>query len=231
MARCYLTGVEITLDDAFVLNLTTAHRTLRELKEKVATLERLIAQLGGTDLVPIPNRGGAGTFLRKDRRVVSRPMALALAAICPDRCLFLPWTIWRARGRTLPLSALHHHPDYGPRLRELSVVEAEQVVTLARQVLHRLAPGEHLAHEVRTAVIAGVCVTLRERSPEEVIAILRHRLTADEPLEDLGVPAQVEAEFRAVLRPGSTEAWGAPRVEPDREAVGLADIEPRQESE
>jgi hypothetical protein len=214
MARCYLTGVEIPLDEAFVLDLTTAHRALRELKEKVATLERLVAQLGGTDLVPIPNRRGAGTFLRKDRRVVSRAVALALAAGFPDRELFLPWTVWRARGRLLPLVALRDHPDYGPRLRELSAEEAEQVVMLAREVLRRLAPGEHLGHEVRSVMLAGVCATLRQRSPEEIVAILRHRLTTEEPLQDLGVPASLEAEFRVALRPGLEEAWGAPRVEP-----------------
>lgn len=227
MARCYLTGVEIKLDDAFVLDLTTAHRTLRELKEKVATLERLIAQIGGTDRVPIPNRDGAGTYFRKDRRVVSRSVALALGAVCPDREIFLPWTVWRARGRTLPLSALSHHPDYGARLRELSAAETEQVVALAHQVLRRLAPGEHLPHEVRIALIAGVCVTLHERSAEEVVAILRHRLGEDEPLEDLGVPASLEAQFRTALRPTPRDAWGAPRIEP--ESVELADVGPQQE--
>ncbi len=78
-------------------------------------------------------------------------------------------------------------------------------------------------------MIAGVCVTLRERSPHEVVAILRHRLTADEPLQDLGVPDQLEAEFRAALRPKPREAWGAPRIEP--EPVKRADVGLRQESE
>lgn len=77
MPRCYVTGAEITRDDAFVLDLTAAHRTLRELKEKVATLER---QLGATDRVPVPNRGGPGMFQRKYLRLVSRSVALALAA-------------------------------------------------------------------------------------------------------------------------------------------------------
>jgi hypothetical protein len=231
MARCYLSGVEIKLDDAFVLDLTVTHRVLRELKEQVATLERLIAQLGGIDRVSLPSRDGAGTYLRKDRRVVSRPVALALGAVSPDRELFLPWTVWRARGRTLLLSTLSHHPDYGARLGELSAVEAEQVVALARQVLRRLAPREHLSHEVRTALVAGVCVTLRERLTDEVVVILQHRLTVDEPLQDIGVPVRIEAEFRAALRPRPAEAWGAPRIEPGPEAMDLTDVEPGQESE
>lgn len=223
MAQCYLTGVEIQLEDAYILDLTTAHRTLRELKQKVATLERLIAQLGATDVVPVPNRAEAGTFLRKDRRLVSRAVALALGAVCPDRQLFLPWILWRARGRAWLLSALRQHPDYAGRFRELSAAEAEQVLTLAHQVLQRLARGEHLPPEVRMATMAGVCVTLRDRSPEEVIAILQDRLASNAPLEDLGVPAGVEPQFRAALGPRPPEPWGAPPLVPASEPSELGD--------
>jgi len=208
MARCYLTGVDVPLEESYVLDLTAAHRALRELKEKVATLERLIAQLGPTDAVSIPNRAGGGVFLRKDRRVVSRSMAAALGAVSPDRDLFLPWAQWRGRARILPLTILQHHADYGPRIRELSADETEQVVVLARQVLHRLAPGQALPPDVRTATMAGVCVALRERTAEEVVTLVRHRLTSEEPLQDLGVPPQVEAEFRAALGFRQPEAWG-----------------------
>lgn len=229
MARCYLTGVEIKLDDAFVLDLTTVHRTLRELREKTATLERLIVQLGGTEVVPIPNRDGTGMYLRKDRRVVSEPVALALGAVCPDRELFLPWRVWRSRGRTIWLTGLYHHPDYGARLRQLSDAEREQVVTLAREVLRRLAPGEHLPNEVRIAVLAGVCVTLRERSAEEIAALLQHRIETKDPLEDLGVPAHIEAEFRAALQRRQIDAWGAPRIQTDVVSPGNPAIASGQE--
>lgn len=229
MAQCYLTGVEIQLEDAYILDLTTAHRTLRELKQKVATLERLIAQLGATDVVPVPNRAEGGTFLRKDRRVVSRSVALALGAVCPDRELFLPWRLWRARGRTWLLSALQQHPDYAGRFRELSAAEAERVLILAHQVLHRLARGEHLPPEIRMAAIAGVCVTLRERPPEEVVAILRERLTSNAPLEDLGVPAGVEPEFRAALGPRPPEPWGAPALVPTPQSMERGDPDHTQD--
>lgn len=228
MARCYLTGVEIKLDDAFVLDLTVAHRTLRELKEKVTTLERLIAQLGGSDVVPIPSRRGAGAYLRKDRRVVSKPVALALGAVCPDRELFLSWGIWHTRGRTLRFSALCDHPDYGARIRELSASQQEQVISLSHQVVRWLAPGQHLPDEVWIAVLAGVCVTLRERSAEEIVAILQHRIGANEPLQDLGVPAQIEAEFRDVLRRRQTAAWGDP---PTQASGALADMDSREKLE
>lgn len=59
MPRCYVTGAEITRDDAFVLDLTAAHRTLRELKEKVATLERLVAQLGAGEAEEVVSLDGS----------------------------------------------------------------------------------------------------------------------------------------------------------------------------
>lgn len=229
MARCYLTGVEIKLDDAFVLDLTTVHRTLRELREKTAPLERLIVQLGESDVAPIPSRGGTSNYLRKDRRIVSRTVALALGAVCPDRELFLPWRVWRSRGRTLRLSTLSQHPDYGARLRELSAEEQKEVITLARQVLQRLALGEHLPNEVRIAVLAGVCVTLRERSAEEIAAMLQHRIETKDPLEDLGVPAHIEAEFRAALQRRQIDAWGAPRIQTDVVSPGNPAIASGQE--
>jgi len=227
MARCYLTGVDVDLEDAFVLDLTVAHRTLRELRDRAATLERLITQLGGTDLVPIPNREGGAPWLRKDRRLVSRAMALALAAMAEDRDLFLRWADWRARGRSMRLALLRDDPEYGPGLRALSPAELERAMSLGRQVLDRLARGEHLGHDVRTAVIAGLCVVLRDRTTDDVVAILRNRLASDLPLEDLGVPAGVEPAFRTRLGMRSWEGWGAPPEEPPRAGHdGATDIVP-----
>lgn len=90
MARCYLTGVGISLDEAFVLDLTIAHRVVRDLRERLATLERLTAQLGEKDPVTIRHRGGAGSHTRQDRRLVSKAVATALADACADAELFIP---------------------------------------------------------------------------------------------------------------------------------------------
>ncbi len=208
MARCYLTGIEISLDDAFVLDLTVAHRLLRELRERVATLERLVAQLGEADRVQVRNRDGSGTVMRKDRRVVSHSMAQALSALASDRELFVRWTDWRARGRFLPLAALREHPDYGARLRSLSVAELESVAELGRQVLGRLARGQHLSYEIRIAVMAGVCVSLRDRSAEEVVTILNERIGSEPSLGDLDVPVRIERALRDTLGRRPANDWG-----------------------
>lgn len=208
MARCYLTGVGIALEEAFVLDLTVAHRVMRELRERLATLERLTAQLGEKDRVTVRHRGAATPHIRQDRRIVSKSVATALAEACSDAELFVPWHAWRARGRALTLSALRRHPDDGSRLDELDDARIEHVLDLAGEVLHRLTPGLTLAPELRDAVTAGICVALEDRSAEEIVATLRHRAAAAEGLGDLGVPAFVEAALRrALLR--KVDDWGA----------------------
>lgn len=209
MARCYLTGVGISLDEAFVLDLTIAHRVMRDLRERLATLERLTAQLGEKDPVTIRHRGGSGSHTRQDRRVVSSSVATALADACADAELFIPWQTWRARGRVLALAALRQHPDYGPRLREFDDARMVAVLDLAGEVLRRLAPGQTLGPELRDAVTAGVCVALADRTAGDVVDVLRDRAAEDAELADLGVPAHLEPALRRALV-GKTGEWGQP---------------------
>lgn len=49
MAKCFVTGVEISLDEAYVLDGSAARRLLRDLRQRVASLQRLIEQLGSKD--------------------------------------------------------------------------------------------------------------------------------------------------------------------------------------
>ena len=150
MARCYLTGVEISLEDAFVLDLTAVHRIMRDLRERLGTLKRLTAQLGERDAVTIRQRGATGSRTRHDRRLVSKSVAEALAEACADAELFVPWPMWRARGRVFAVSALRHHPDYGPRLRALDDPGIGRVLDLAGEVLRRLTPGSRSAPNCAT---------------------------------------------------------------------------------
>jgi len=122
------------------------------------------AQLGEKDRVTIHHRGGATSHTRQDRRVVSKSVAAALAEACSDAALFLPWCAWRARGRTITVSALRQHPDYGPGLRELDDARIAHVLDLAGDVLRGLTPGLTLTPELRDAVTAGVCVALTDTS-------------------------------------------------------------------
>ncbi len=50
MARCFLTGVEFRLEQAFVLNRRDAHSLLHMLKDRVACLQRVIEQYSPLDV-------------------------------------------------------------------------------------------------------------------------------------------------------------------------------------
>ena len=97
MMKCFMTGIDITLEKAYVLDLYVAYRALGEMRQKVATLERLISQLGGYDEVKVRDRKGEGLFTRRDRRLVCLSVAEALSATCPERRLFITWAEWRAK--------------------------------------------------------------------------------------------------------------------------------------
>lgn len=97
MARCFLTGVQIKLDDAYLLDVGAARRLLRELSDQMETLQRLLAQLAPRDEVTCVDHRRGGTFVRRDRRLVSSTVASALATLSPDRTLFLTWPEWRSR--------------------------------------------------------------------------------------------------------------------------------------
>jgi hypothetical protein len=207
MARCYLTGVEIPLDEAFVLDLTAAHQAARDLKEKLTRVERLVSQLGATDPVPIAP-GLQQQLTRRDRRVVSASVARVLGEACPERALFIPFRAWRARGRALFLGALRHHPDYGATLQALADSDADALVALGEDVLRRLFPGQRPAADLRLAVIGGICATLRDRPAESIAATVRERLATGQSFQDLGVPAAVEPALRSALDRRAASEWG-----------------------
>jgi hypothetical protein len=96
MIRCFLTGIEMRLEDSYVLDISEARHALRDLRQQVITLERLVEQLGEYDHVEVQDKKGKRR-VRKDRRLVSESMAKALSAACPAKRIFLPWREWCAQ--------------------------------------------------------------------------------------------------------------------------------------
>ena len=115
MVRCFLTGVQFPIEEAFVLNRREAHDLLDMLKDRAASLRRLIDQLSPLDDED-SNAGLAhsrqSAFVRKRHRLVSRAVADALAPGCPEIKLFLEWPQYRSSARQAIRG--HNHPMEQP---------------------------------------------------------------------------------------------------------------------
>jgi hypothetical protein len=115
MARCFLTGVEFPLQQAFVLNRRAARDLRDALKDRVACLQRVIEQLS-----PLDARDGnpfgreqKSAFVPKKHRLVCKAVAEALAPGFPEIELFQGWLEYRARVRRTALHGVHDDPVPG----------------------------------------------------------------------------------------------------------------------
>ncbi len=96
MQRCHYSCLELADDTAYVLDLSVAHGQLRELRKQLATLERLVRELGEADRIEL-HFAGHRTRVVWRKRVVSEAVAVALQARAPEIGLFRPWSEWNAR--------------------------------------------------------------------------------------------------------------------------------------
>lgn len=101
MSKCFITGVEMNIFDSYVLDISAARRGLRNMRERMATLERLIEQLSPHDDAVIYDLRKHKYVTKKFRRLVSAQVAAALSAACPEETMFLSWDNWTTRNRKL----------------------------------------------------------------------------------------------------------------------------------
>ena len=97
MAKCYFTGIDVPLHAAFVLDVARAFRALKDTKDKVIALERLIEQLSPWDEIKVFDHVKHEDVVKKNRRLVCEKIAAALSHTCPEEQLFIRWDEWRAR--------------------------------------------------------------------------------------------------------------------------------------
>lgn len=116
MIHCFLTGVEFGLEDAFVLNRRQAHDLLDTLKDRVASLRRVIDQLSPLDEIngnAAVARSGCRDFAPRKHRLVCKAIADALAPGFPEIRLFLPWPEYRTQARRASRRKPRRDPLFG----------------------------------------------------------------------------------------------------------------------
>lgn len=101
MAKCFLTGIDVPMENAYLLDQGAARRALRSLKERVAAMERLLAQFTPRDSVEVYDYKSRQPTVRPQRRLVCQSVASALSALCPDVQIFITWPQFRARSEAL----------------------------------------------------------------------------------------------------------------------------------
>ena len=104
MIHCFLTGVEVPLEKALVLNRREARELLNALTDRIASLRRVIDQFAPLDVEV--DRGWADgqtdqiNTARKRHRLVCRTVAEAFAPGFPEIKLFLDWPEYKLRARS-----------------------------------------------------------------------------------------------------------------------------------
>jgi hypothetical protein len=101
MAKCFLTGIEMQMESAYLLDLGATRRALRSLKEQAAVLERLLTQFSPKDSVEVFDYHTRKPSVRQQRRMACQSIATALSASYPETPLFISWPEFQARCKTL----------------------------------------------------------------------------------------------------------------------------------
>ena len=113
MAHCYLTGVQVCLENAFVLNRREARELLEVIKDRAASLRRVIEQLSPLDdqdeQVGVPAARRA-SFAPKKHRLVCKAVADALAPGFPEIRLFQEWPAYQAAARKVIRQGARRQP-------------------------------------------------------------------------------------------------------------------------
>jgi hypothetical protein len=101
MAKCFLTGIEMQMESAYLLDQGATRRALRSLKEQAAVLERLLTQFTPKDSVEVFDYHTRKPSMRQQRRMACQSIATALSASYPETPLFISWPEFQARCKTL----------------------------------------------------------------------------------------------------------------------------------
>lgn len=204
MVRCFLTGVQIPMECAFVLNRRDAGDLVAALNDRVASLRRVVEQVSALDDAPVngrPNDRTAATGPRKKHRLVCKAVADTLMQAFPEIRLFMPWPEYQAQATATTLASLRAHPTFGEAIKVLTDDELGKVDKRGRAVLHMVDPERALSKKIRLAIVAAACIVLREHSAAEVAQLIGAATVGDgEESSAVGLTREQLRAVRAVLQ-------------------------------
>jgi hypothetical protein len=97
MAKCYFTGVNMPLQESYLLDFGPAFNALKDLRLRTASIQRIIELLSPLDDVKVYNSQKSKSETKRDRRLVSKAVAETLAVAYPEGRLFVSWHEWKSR--------------------------------------------------------------------------------------------------------------------------------------
>lgn len=112
--RCFMTGVQCRLDDSYVLNRRQARDLLDLLKDRAASLRRVMEQFSPLDdlevnpAIPFARRA---RFAPKKHRLVCKAVADALAPGFPEIELFQSWSAYQSQARKIAQQGRRQTPE------------------------------------------------------------------------------------------------------------------------
>lgn len=190
MITCFVTGVRCEINDAYVLNRREARDLLDRLKDRVASLRRVLEQLSPLDDVEarefamVPKHMN---FSAKKHRLVCKAVANGMAPGFPEIKLFLTFEQYRANVRKTVLQGLREHPTLGKEVQDVDDAALLQVDKIGKRVLHLLDDHRALPAKVRNAVVLGAVVRLRGRSAEDIAKLIRTTAASNSDGESMGL--------------------------------------------
>lgn len=96
MFKCYITGIELNNETAFVLNVAQAKLIMRALKDRYDGMGKMINELGVCDNVEIIAKNGKRIKQRR-RRLICKQLAAAYCDTYSEKNIFVSWKEWLAR--------------------------------------------------------------------------------------------------------------------------------------
>lgn len=201
MIHCYVTGVQCEIKDSYVLNRREARDLLDRLKDRVASLRRVLEQLSPLDDMEL-NEFAVATkrmkFAPKKHRLVCKAVAKGMAPGFPEIKLFVTWEQYQDKVRKTVLQGLREHPTVGKQLKDVDDVALLQADKTGRRVLRLLDSERALPARVRNAIALGAVVRLRGHSAEDIVALIRATANSNGDGAAMGLTAAHLAAVRGL---------------------------------